>query len=532
MAADIEALERRATAMISARSGHETVVRDCFLHSWPMRAHGFAGEEIDSLSGKTKRADLLDSTSTDSGNVLVASIVGGMTPASQRWFGLYLEGVSEAAQAWLDERAEWLWTNIHQANFDAVAPEFITDVIGGGLGGMYVDVDRESGGFSFEWWAAGTLYVAASKPGGQVDIVLRRYKLSAEQCVSQFGEEMVSTDVRKLAQDKPDELVELRRMIYPRRDRKPGSQFASQLPFASCTWEVSTRKLVRESGYHEFPVMAPRWSLLPNSHYAVGPMFDALPDIKQLNDLVSMENAAIDLAVSGMWIAEDDGVLNAKSVKVGPRKVIVANSVDSMKELKSGSDFNVSFTKKDQLQGAVRRTLMADQLAPPTDPRMTATEWLGRVAMLRQMLGPRFGRFQSEWLQPLVVRCFGLALREGVLGPLPDELRGRAAQVQYISPLARSQKLEEVAAMDRFEADIGAKVQLRPDVADLYDWDAAQRHKAKLLGVPLRLLPDARQVKALREARAKQQQQAQQQALVQGAAESFIDAGAQRMAQA
>jgi hypothetical protein len=37
-----------------------------------------------------------------------------------------------------------------------------------------------------------------------------------------------------------------------------------------------------------------------------------------------------------MWIAEDDGVLNPRTMKVGPRKVIVANSVDSMKPLDLG----------------------------------------------------------------------------------------------------------------------------------------------------------------------------------------------------
>jgi len=532
LAAQVDILERQASALISARQPHEDTFKECFDHSWPLRSHGLAGDTIDAQTGQRKRADLLDSTSTDSGNVLVAGTIGGMTPANARWFGLSASGVSEEAEAWLDEAATVVWENIHQANFDATAPEMMTDVIGCGWGALYIDTDRDAGGMSFEWWPVGGVYVASTKPGGMVDVVLRCYELTAEQCVNAFGENMVSETVRKLAQDKPDERVKLRWLIYPRRDRRPGNRFANNLPIASCTWEADSKKLVRESGYHEMPVIVPRWSLLPNSSYAIGPVFDALPDIKQLNDLVFSENAAVDLAVSGMWIAEDDGVLNPRTVKVGPRKVIVANSVDSMKSLLTGADFNVSFTKKADLQGAIRRTLMADQLQPPQDPRMTATEWLGRMALLRQLLGPRFGRLQAEWLQPMVARCFGLALREGALGQMPDELRTRAASIQYISPLARSQKLEEVNAMDRYEADLMASAQLRPDALDLYDWDAAKREKAKLLGVPLKLLRDARDVAQMRDERNRAVQAQQQQAMQQQAATAMIDATAQRMARA
>lgn len=532
MAANVELLERTATAMTSQRQRHESVWKECFEHSWPMRASGFSGDEVDPTSGQRKRAELLDSTSTDAGNTLMSAVVGGMTPANSRWFGLDVDDAPEEDRAWLDKGATTVWRNIHQANFDATAPEMVTDILGAGWGAMYVTTDEERGGYAFEWWPVGGVFVASTRADGVVDTVLRKYKLTAEQCVSTFGEDMVSDTVRKLAEDKPLQLVDLHWLIYPRRDRKPGSRFAANLPIASCTWEVGTKKLVRESGYHEMPVIVPRWQLLPESAYATGPMFDALPDIKQLNDLVFSENAAVDLAVSGMWIAEDDGVLNPRTVKVGPRKVIVANSVDSMKPLLTGSDFNVSFTKKAELQQAIRRTLMADQLQPPSDPRMTATEWLGRMALLRQMLGPRFGRLQAEWLQPMVARCFGLALREGALGPLPEGLRNRAASIQYISPLARSQKLEEVSAMDRFEADIAATAQLKPEMADLYDWDEAKRLKAQLLGVPAKLLKTSRDVQKQRDARAAAQQEQQAQAMQQQVATSMMDATAQRMARA
>ena len=74
------------------------------------------------------------------------------------------------------------------------------------------------------------------------------------------------------------------------------------------------------------PVVVPRWMLIPILVYGVGLVFDALPDVKMLNELKRMELARTDLAIAGMWIAEDDGVLN-RTVKVGLKKIIIANSV-------------------------------------------------------------------------------------------------------------------------------------------------------------------------------------------------------------
>ncbi|MBZ4252048.1 head-tail connector protein, partial [Streptococcus pneumoniae] len=77
---------------------------------------------------------------------------------------------------------------------------------------------------------------------------------------------------------------------------------------------------------------------------------------------------------------------NPRTVKVRGGSVIVANSVDSIKPLPSGADFNVSFSKADQMRAEIRKLLMADQLQPQDGPAMTATEVHVRVALIRQLL--------------------------------------------------------------------------------------------------------------------------------------------------
>ena len=508
-----DAYVKRLAALKTKRSTLEQDWRDCFDMTWPLRGHGFGGQVLDSTAGRSKVAARLDSTGTDAARILASGLMSGVTPANSRWFDLDVDGKeTDEERAWLDEAADIIWQNIHAANFDAAGFECCMDIVSAGWFVLFTDINRQAGGgYAFEQWPISECYIASTRQDGRVDTIYREYSLTAEQCVAQFGQDAVSEKVRKMAADKPHEMVRLLRVIEPRTVHAVDAKLARNLPFKSCDSELDGKHLIREQGFHEFPCSVPRWTLLPQSCYAVGPAYDALPDMLELNELVRMEKAAADLAVSGMWIAEDDGVLNPRQVKVGPRKIIVASSVNSMKELKSGADFSVSFTIKSQLQAQIRKVFMADQLQPQDGPQMTATEVHVRVGLIRQLLGPVYGRMQSEYLQTLIERCFGLAVRAGALGQPPRSLAGREFHVRYVSPLARSQRGEDVAAMDRLETAIITKAEFMPDLADVYDWEEADRLRAQYLGVPGSLMRPKDQVQAMRAQRAQAQAQAQEQ---------------------
>lgn len=513
MAADASKILDHLPALKSRRAPYEADWRDCFDMTFPMRGHGFQGQVVDSNNARSKMAARLDSTGTDSGRTLASNIMGGVTPANSLWFGLDVGDETDEERRWLDDAADTIWQNIHAANFDAAGFECCLDMVAAGWFVLFTDINREQGGgYAFEQWPLAECYIGSTRQDGRADTIYREYCMTAQQAVEHFTKlgGKLSEKLQKKAFEKPFESVHFVRVIQPRKVYAVGSKLAKNMPFMSCDIEVDGKHLVLEQGFEEFPCAVPRWTMIPGSAYAVGPAFDALPDMLELNELVRMEKAAADLAIAGMWIAEDDGVLNPATVKVGPRKVIVANSVDSMKELKSGADFNVSFTIKDKLQAQIRRTLMADQLQPQDGPAMTATEVHVRVGLIRQLLGPVYGRMQSEYLQPFVERCFGLAFRAGALGMPPESLRNRQFHVRYISPLARAQRLEDVVAMDRLETGIMTKAQTQPGLMDIYDWEEADRLRAQYLGVPGKLMRSDDAIKAIRDARAEAQQEQQQ----------------------
>jgi hypothetical protein len=499
-----------------------------------LRGAGLSGDTITTAdSAATKQAMLLHGVATDGCGTLASAFVGGTTPASARWFETEVQGADDEGKAWLDIEAKELHTDIHASNFDSVNYECALDLVVFGWFPLFVDIKEDTGEFFFEEWPLAQCFIGSSRLGGSVDTIAREYMMTAEQCVKEFGGS-VSATTAKLAEEKPETEVQLVRLIYPRTTGSEGARLARNLPFASCTYETATKHLVRESGYHEFPLMVPRWQLLPNSSYAVGRMFDALPDSRELNTLKAMEKQAAALSILPPMKATDDGVLNVGGIKrLQSGKLYAVADIDNIQPIITNAQFNLAVSSEERLEASIRRTLMSDQLGPVDGPVRTATEIHTRVALIRQLLGPAYGRLQAEYLAALVVRCFMLKYRRGAMSPPPDSIAGQPFNVRFINPMARSQRLEDVAAMDRYEQSLAAAAAAgRPEVMDQYDWDAAERYRAELLGVPRHLIPDTKKIAKARAARAEQQQQEQQQQMAMQAQQTMVDAAGQRMAKA
>lgn len=505
---------KRGAVLRTLRQLHEYVWRDCFDHSWPIRGSGLQSKTLTAQTALDRKARLVDSTATDAGRILAASLQGGMTPANARWFEFDVHAVDDAGKRWLENAADQLHQEIHNANFDSESLDAMLDMVAAGWFVMMIDVDREVGGLVFDAWSIAQCYLASTRADGRVDTCYRYYELSAGQVVDFAAKRggQASAMVQAKALNDPDFKVQMLHVIEPRAMYVAGSKLSRNMQFASCHIEVQQQHIVLESGYEEFPLTCPRWSLIPDSCYAVGPMYDALPDARMLNELKRMDLASAEIAIGGMWKAVDDGVLNPRTIKIGARKVIVMNDINSMEPLTTGANFQLSDERISQLQATIRKLLMADQLQPQDGPAMTATEIHARIALIRQQLGPTFGRMQAEYLQNLVLRAFFLAYRAGIFGAPPPSLAGRNLGVRYISPLARSQKLEDVTAIQSTLALVLQLAPAAPEILDNFDFDEVSRVLSEAQGVPMKVLRDLDAVKALRDQRQQQQQQAQQQA--------------------
>ena len=509
---------RRLGQLRLERAIHESHWSECYKFGAPERQQNFSSTTDNKGQRENDRADLYDSTASDSVQVLTSMIMSGVTPANSIWFKAQPDGIDNLAELtegerWLEDVCQFIWRNIHAANFDSESFETVTDIVTAGWGVLYTDIDRDAGGgYVFESWHIGNCFIASTRADGQIDTIYREHEMTAEAMVNTYGEENCHYLVVQMARTSPDTRYKLLHVIEPRKQKGSG-QLNKAMPFASYHIDIANTKIMKESGYHEFPCAIPRLRRLPNSNYGNGQMTIALPDAKMANELMKNTVRAADLQIGGMWIAEDDGVLNPHTVRIGPRKVIIANSVDSMKRLDDGTNFQISEYLLTNLQGGIRKKLMADQLPPVGTQQMTATEIHTRVELIRQMLGPMYGRLQTEYLISILDRCFGLALRSGALGQPPQELQGRNLSFKFVSPFALAQRMAEVIATEQFVASVGQMASVEPTILDNIDFDAVAVVAGTGRGVPQTIMRTADEVKNLREARqkAKEEQAAQQQ---------------------
>lgn len=242
--------------------------------------------------------------------------------------------------------------------------------------------------------------------------------------------------------------------------------------------------LLDEGRFAQSPVISFRWLKSPGEIYGRSPVMTALPDIKTANKVVELILKNASIAVTGIWQADDDGVLNPANIALIPG-TIIPKAVGSagLQPLEMSGRFDISQLVLESLQARIRHALLADRLAPVVGPRMTATEVLERSAEMSLLLGATYGRLQSELLTPLIKRAFGILKRRG---EVPDiALDGRLVAVDYRSPLARSQGQRNVQNTLGW---ISSVLAMGPEAAGAINLPQAARFLGEALGVPSDLI--------------------------------------------
>ena len=484
--------------------------------------------------GEKRTEVLYDSTAITANNLLAASLQGTLTSASLPWFHLKLRDTelnqNRDVQLWLEDAAKRMYEIFNESNFNTEVHELYLDLVSIGTGAIFVE--EGSKGFDKEGIHFNCLHIAEyfiqENINGKVDTLYRKYKLTARQAIQEFGEENVGEKILESVKEKPDKEFNFIHAVEPTEDyERAVGKSNTKLPVHSCHVCTEDKMVVRTGGYNEFPYLVPRWSKATGEIFGRSPSYNALPDIKTLNKAVEIGLKAWAKAIDPPLLVQDDGVIGR--VRMTPAGITVVRHDGAIKPLQIGSNWQITDMKENQLRTSIRQAYYSDQLQLQDGPQMTATEVQVRYELMQRLLGPTLGRFQSEFLNPLIERTFGIMLRAGALLPEPEVIQGQKIDVEYVGPLARSQRMEESVAIDRLYELAVNVVQVDPSIMDNINHDEAIRLRGDLLGVPKIVLRSRDEVEELREQRqqaqmaqqqAEQQQQAAQAALTQGQAMS------------
>ena len=519
-------IKKRCSSLESSRQTWEDHWQDILDYVMPRKA------DVTFVRSKgEKRTEVLfDSTAITANNLLAASLHGTLTSPSLPWFTLKLrdeELMNERdVQLWLEDSGRRMYDTFNETNFNTEVHELYLDLCSIGTGALFVEEANE--GFEKGAIHFNTLHIAEyfiqENVNGKVDTLYRKYKLTARQAIEEFGEENVGEKIIEASKNKPDKQFNFIYAVEPTIDyERATGKAGTKLPYHSCHCCVEDKMIVRTGGYNEFPYLVPRWSKATGEIFGRSPSYNALPDIKTLNKAVEIGLKAWAKAIDPPLLVQDDGVIGR--VRMTPAGITVVRSDGAIKPLQIGSNWQITDMKENQLRTAIRQAYYSDQLQLQEGPQMTATEVQVRYELMQRLLGPTLGRFQSEFLNPLIERVFGIMVRANAFMPTPEIIGNRKMDIEYVGPLARSQRMEESIAIERLYQLAMNVGQIDPAIMDNINHDEAIRMRAKLLGVPKTVLRGLDEVMEMREAKAQQQAQMMQQQMAQQQAQTALTQG-------
>jgi hypothetical protein len=200
--------------------------------------------------------------------------------------------------------------------------------------------------------------------------------------------------------------------------------------------------IVSTGTFETNPYIIFRWSVASGEQYGRSPIMRALPDIKTANKVVELVLKNATIAVSGIWQADDDGVINLNNINLTPGAIIPkAVGSSGLTPLTSAANFDVSQIILKDLRERIRHTLLADRLGLLSDKEMTATEIMARNADMMRILGATYGRLLHEFIRPLCDRGLQILSSRGLIEPIK---LNSDAELKYIAPIAQLSALETV----------------------------------------------------------------------------------------
>jgi len=408
---------------------------ECYDFALPLRA-------TKSQSGAKTADKLFDGTAPDAVDQLAASLLANLTPPWSKWVGLMpgsevKEDDVEKIAPKLEKIAQTIQSNFDRSNFAIEIHQCFLDLVTAGTACLMLEESPLGEASAFRFTAVPLFDVVfEDSAGGRLDGTLRRLQLTPRELKKRYpSAPRIGSETNASGCEEPR--IDIIEAVIP--DDKGYAYMAVAEPSAGIVNEATK---LAEGRFESSPFLNFRWIKAPGEIYGRSPVMKALPDIKTANKVVELILKNASIAVTGIWQAEDDGVLNPATVKLVPGAIIPkAVGSKGLTPLESPARFDTSSIILESLRLRIRGSLMVDKLGPVQGGKMSATEVLERSADTARVLGATYGRLQSELLTPLVHRAMTILRRRGEVPQV--SIDGRTIDIDYRSPLARRQAKED-----------------------------------------------------------------------------------------
>jgi hypothetical protein len=438
-------LERYGKA-VTRRKPWETLWQDCYDYSMPQR-EGFS----DQGTGDDRMDNIFDETAVVGVQEGASRLQSGLCPAFTKWTKLE-SGPSipadqkDAASRGLEEIEADFFDTINHSNFQSEFYEAMLEIFIGTAPLLIEENDEPDRPVRFTAVPLTQVWLERD-PFDGIGAVFHAPKLRAGDLLVKWPKaNITSDDLKKLIADEPDKEVDVVCCTY--RDWSVKSEEVNRL----CVIVKQYEDLIYEEefrGEGSNPWIVGRWSKSAGEVYGRGPLLNALPAIRTLNLTVQLILENAELAISGMWQGDDDGVLNPDTIRLVPGTIVPkAPGSQGLQPLETPGRFDVADMIIEKMQHNVRKALYNETLGPREGTPPSATEVSERMADLARQIGAPFGRIMSEMIEPLVRRVLYIRRKQGAI-KIP-RIGGRYVVVRPTAALAKAQRFDDISNESHF----------------------------------------------------------------------------------
>lgn len=454
------------------------------------------------------------------------------TPNGQRWHGLTSSDTSlrkkYRVRKYFDALQDLLFQKRYdpKAGFRSATSQVYANMGVYGNGPIYIGQSQRTPlnpypGFRYVACSMRDFFVITDDEGRVVG-AFRRFWLNVRQFRAKWPNDPLPGRMMSAAGVNPPsetDLFEFVHFVYERGfgDYDPEALDARRHPVCARYLNVESKTYVgQEQGFRSLPYKMPRPFVLPGNPYGYSPAILGLAAMGGASQIKKTSLKTGNRIADPVLLTNDDGVtggeIDLRPGKINPVK-FNANGKPLLTVLPTG-DLKVNEVllqdERHDIEDCFFVTLF--QILQET-PEMTATEVVERVAEKASLIAPTMGQLQMEFLGPDIEREIEMCAELGILPDMPPELVEAQGQyeVQYTSALAKAMYAEEIAGFMR-SVEMSLRVTEAtqdPSHLDHYNFDAATPEIADNLAVPARWMEDDNGVKAKRDARMKQLEQAQ-----------------------
>ncbi|WP_032986294.1 portal protein [Cronobacter malonaticus] len=469
--------------------------------------------------GDRRNNKIVDPTATMANRTLSSGMMSGITSPARPWFKLATPDPEMMdygpVKLWLETVQNRMNDMFNKSNLYQSLPLVYSSLGTFATGAMAVLEDEEDVIRTMPF-PVGSYYIANS-PRLSVDTCFRKFSMTVRQLVREFGLNNVSSSTKIAFENGTyEKWVDVVHAVYPNMNRETGKMNAKNKAFRSVYFEVGgdNDKVLRESGYDEFPIMAPRWEVNGEDVYGSScPGMIALGQVKALQLEQRRKAQQIDKQTNPPMIGPTS--LKTQRVSLLPGDITYVDQVTGAEGLRPAYQVNPNLG---DLLGDIQDTRQLINSAYFVDLFMmlqnvnTRSMPVEAVIEMKEekllMLGPVLERLNGEFLDPLIDRAFSMMARKNMLPEPPEEMQGMPLRIEYISVMAQAQKAIGLSSLERFVGFVGNLASAKPEALDKLDVDQAIDNYAVMSGVSPTVVVPQEQAQQTRSDRAQQQQQA------------------------